>query len=80
MDFYVAFPSLETLGIFHLENFKLIWHEQLAERHMAYMLKQIGFSKGIFLKLIVFFFFFFSSKKNAPFQIVTILVVVLFFS
>ena len=79
MDFQVAFPSLETLGIFHLENLKIIWHDQLAENHMAYMLKQIGFSKGIFLKLIVFFFFF-PSKKNAPFQIVTMLVVVLFFS
>ena len=78
MDFQVAFPSLETLGIFHLENLKIIWHDQLAETHMAYMLKQIMFFKGIFLKLLVFFFF--SFKKNAHFQIVTMLVVVLFFS
>ena len=56
MDFQVAFPSLETLGIFHLENLKIIWLDQLAENHMAYMLKQIVFFKGIFLKLLVFFF------------------------
>ena len=60
MDFQVAFPSLETPGIFHLENLKIIWHDQLAENHMAYMLKQIVFFKGIFLKLLVFF----SSKKK----------------
>ena len=57
MDFQVAFPSLETLGIVHLENLKIIWHDQLAENRIAYMLKQILFFKGIFLKLLVFFFF-----------------------
>ena len=77
MDFQVAFPSLETLGIFHLENLKIIWHDQLAENHMAYMLKQIVFFKGIFLKLLVFFF---SSKKIAHFQIVTMLVLALVIS
>ena len=78
MDFQVAFPSLETLGIVHLENLKIIWHDQLAENHMAYMLKQIVFFKGIFLKLLVFFFL--SSKKIAHFQIVTMLVLALVFS
>ena len=77
MDFQVAFPSLETLGIFHLENLKIIWHDQLAENRMAYMLKQILFFKCIFLKLLVFFF---SSKKNAYFQMVTMLVLALVFS
>ena len=46
---------------------------------MAYMLEQIVFFKGIFLKLLVFFFFF-PSKKNAHFQIVTMLVLALVFS
>ena len=64
MDFQVAFPILETQGIFHLENLKIIWHDQLAENHMAYMLKQIVFSKAIFLKLL----FFFSSKKMHIFK------------
>ncbi|KAM3705046.1 hypothetical protein ACJW31_03G050800 [Castanea mollissima] len=27
----VAFPSLETLTIMHMENLKIIWHDQLAE-------------------------------------------------
>nr|POE91374.1 disease resistance protein rps2 [Quercus suber] len=27
----VAFPSLETLDIMHMENLKIIWHNQLAE-------------------------------------------------
>ncbi|XP_075638422.1 uncharacterized protein LOC142610494 [Castanea sativa] len=27
----VAFPSLETLTIFHMEKLKIIWHDQLAE-------------------------------------------------
>ncbi|XP_030957693.1 disease resistance protein At4g27190-like [Quercus lobata] len=27
----VAFPSLETMRILHLENLKIIWHDQLAE-------------------------------------------------
>ena len=31
MDFQVAFPSLETLTIMHMENLKIIWHNQLAE-------------------------------------------------
>ena len=68
MDFQVAFPSLETLGIFQLENLQIIWHDQLAENHMAYMLKQIVFSKGVFLKLLVFFFFFFLLKKMHIFK------------
>ena len=78
MDFQVAFPSLVTLGIFHLENLKIIWHDQLAENHMAYMLKQIVFFKGRFLKLIVFFFL--QKKKKAHFQIVAMLVLALVFS
>ena len=31
MDLQVAFPSLETLTIMHMENLKIIWHDQLAE-------------------------------------------------
>ena len=31
MDLQVAFPSLETLYITHMENLKIIWHDQLAE-------------------------------------------------
>ena len=31
MDLQVAFPSLETLKIMHMENLKIIWHDQLAE-------------------------------------------------
>ena len=31
MDLQVAFPSLETLKIKHMENLKIIWHDQLAE-------------------------------------------------
>ena len=31
MDLQVAFPSLETLTIKHMENLKIIWHDQLAE-------------------------------------------------
>ena len=31
MDLQVAFPSLETLRIEHMENLKIIWHDQLAE-------------------------------------------------
>jgi hypothetical protein len=31
MDLQVSFPSLETLGIYHMENLKIIWHNQLAE-------------------------------------------------
>ena len=31
MDLQVAFPSLETLIIKHMENLKIIWHDQLAE-------------------------------------------------
>ena len=31
MDSQVAFPSLETLTIKHMENLKMIWHNQLAE-------------------------------------------------
>ena len=31
MDFQVAFPSLETLTICHMENLKIIWHNQLAK-------------------------------------------------
>ena len=31
MDFQVAFPSLETMRILHLEKLKIIWHDQLAE-------------------------------------------------
>ncbi|XP_030957678.1 uncharacterized protein LOC115979758 [Quercus lobata] len=27
----VAFPSLETLTVMHMENLKIIWHDQLAE-------------------------------------------------
>uniref|UniRef100_A0A2N9EFT6 AAA+ ATPase domain-containing protein n=1 Tax=Fagus sylvatica TaxID=28930 RepID=A0A2N9EFT6_FAGSY len=27
----VSFPSLETLGIYNMENLKIIWHNQLAE-------------------------------------------------
>ena len=79
MDFQDAFPSLETLGIFHFENLKIKWHDQLAENHMAYMLKQIMFFKRKFLKLLVFFFFF-PSIKNAHFHIVTMLVLALVFS
>ena len=31
MDLQVAFPSLEKLYITHMENLKIIWHDQLAE-------------------------------------------------
>ena len=31
MDLQVAFPSLETLTIMHMENLKIIWHDQFAE-------------------------------------------------
>ena len=31
MDLQVAFPSLETLTIMHMENLKIIWQDQLAE-------------------------------------------------
>ena len=31
MDLQVVFPSLETLTIMHMENLKIIWHDQLAE-------------------------------------------------
>ena len=31
MDLQLAFPSLETLKIMHMENLKTIWHNQLAE-------------------------------------------------
>ena len=31
MDLQVAFPSLETLTIMHMQNLKIIWHDQLAE-------------------------------------------------
>ena len=31
MDLQVAFPSLETLTIMHMENLKIIWHDQLVE-------------------------------------------------
>ena len=31
MDLQVAFPSLETLTIMHMENLKIIWHNQLAK-------------------------------------------------
>ena len=31
MDLQVAFPSLEKLMIKHMENLKIIWHDQLAE-------------------------------------------------
>ena len=31
MDLQVAFPSLETLTVMHMENLKIIWHDQLAE-------------------------------------------------
>ena len=32
----VAFPSLETLTILHIENLKIILHDQLVENHMTY--------------------------------------------
>ena len=31
MDLQVAFPSLETLKIKHMENLKIIWHDQFAK-------------------------------------------------
>ena len=31
MDLQVVFPSLETLTIMHMENLKIIWHNQLAK-------------------------------------------------
>ena len=31
MDLQVAFPSLESLTIMHMENMKIIWHDQLVE-------------------------------------------------
>ncbi|XP_075657223.1 uncharacterized protein LOC142627287 [Castanea sativa] len=36
----VAFPSLETLTIMHMENLKIIWHDQLAE-HSFFKLQSL---------------------------------------